>query len=76
MNLRILLLKTEKFSGFLRLGSRLFHSIIVDGKKRLLKVVFYINKGDIMYISSRVYFERLVGIKLDRYLGFSFSKTL
>ena len=46
MNLRILLLKTEKFSGFLRLGSRLFHSIIVDAKKRFLKkLCFMLTRG-------------------------------
>ena len=45
MNLRIiLLLKTEKLSGFLRRGSccsmLLFHSIMVDEKKIFEKVVF------------------------------------
>ena len=46
MNLRILLLKTEKFSGFLRLGSRLFHSITVDAKKRFLKkLCFMLTRG-------------------------------
>ena len=33
-NSRILLLKTEKLSDFLRQGSKLFHSIMVNGKKR------------------------------------------
>ena len=50
MNLRIFLLKTEKFSDFLRLGSRLFHSIMVDGKKSF--VVFCVSKRGIMYILS------------------------
>ena len=48
MNLRILLLKTEKFLGFLRLGSRLFHSIIVDGKKRFLKKLCFMLTREIL----------------------------
>ena len=74
MNLRILLLKTEKLSGFLIWGSRLFHSVIVDGKKELLKI-FVLTRG-ILCIFRVVYNKRLVRIKLNRYLGFSFSKTL
>ena len=55
MNLSIFLLKTKKLSDFLRWGCRLFHSIMFDGKKRVFeKVVFCVDKGDIMYISSRV----------------------
>ena len=37
MNLRILVLKTEKMFDFLKRGSKLFHSTIVDGKKKLWK---------------------------------------
>ena len=48
MNLRILVLKTEKLSDFPRRGSQLFNSITVDRKKEFLK------KGDVMYISSRL----------------------
>ena len=49
---------------------------MVDGKKRVFeKVVFRVNKGDICIFRVE-YNERLVGIKLNRYLGFSFSKTL
>ena len=32
MNLRILILKTDKLSAFLGPGSSLFHSMIVDGQ--------------------------------------------
>ena len=66
MNLRILLLKTEKLSGFLIWGSRLFHSVIVDGKKEFLKI-FVLTRG-ILCVFRVVYNKRLV--------GFSFSKTL
>ena len=54
MNLRIFFFKTKKFSDFLRWGSRLFHSIMVDGKKVFEKVLFCFKKGDIMYILSQV----------------------
>ena len=51
MNLRILLLKTEKFSDFLRWGSKLFHAIMGHGKNVFQKVVFCVK---VMYISSYV----------------------
>ena len=35
MNLRMLALKTEKLLDFLRSKSKLFHSIMVDGKDRV-----------------------------------------
>ena len=77
MNLRILLLRTKK-SDFLRWGPSLSHSIMVDGKKEFLKKLCFIKsfyKG-ILWIFRVEYNEHLVGIKLNRYLGFSFSKTL
>ena len=37
MKLSIFSLKTEILLEFLRLGSKLFHSIIADGKKNFLK---------------------------------------
>ena len=39
MNVRILILKSDKLSAFLKPGSNLFHSIIVDGKNEFLKKV-------------------------------------
>ena len=67
MNLWILLLKTKKLSDFLRWGSKLFNSVMVAGKKvfRRMLCIFRVEWN-----------ERLVGIKLKIYLGFSFSKTL
>ena len=83
MNLRILLLRTKKSSDFLRWGPSLSHSIMVDGKKEFLKklcfifFVFYKKfLQGILWIFRVEYNEHLVGIKLNRYLGFSFSKTL
>ena len=37
MNLRTLVLKSDKLSAFLRPGSGLFHSMIVDRKNEFLK---------------------------------------
>ena len=42
MNLRILVLKTEKMFDFLKRGSKLFHSTIVDGKKKALKKLCFV----------------------------------
>ena len=36
MNLRILILRIETLSDFLRRGSKFFHSIMLDGKGRVL----------------------------------------
>ena len=42
MKLSIFFLKTEILLEFLRLGSKLFHSIITDGKKELLKKLYFV----------------------------------
>ena len=42
MNLRILVLKSDKLSAFLRPGSNLFHSMIVDGKNEFLKKLWFV----------------------------------
>ena len=60
MNLRILVLKTKKLTGFLRRGSTL---------------LFMFGRG-ILCIFHVEYNEHLARIKLERYLGFSFSETL
>ena len=69
MNLRILVLKTDKVSSFLRSGSNLFHSMIVDGNKFLKKVVVCIKKGNISCAFLVEYNVRLTGIKLKKYLS-------
>ena len=74
MKLKILLLKTENFSDFLRQGSKLFHSIMVDRKKEFLKKLCFVLRKGMLCIFRVEYNERLVGIKLNRYLGFLFSK--
>ena len=76
MNLRILLLKTEKLSDFLRRGSKGFHSIMVDGKKDFLKMFCFVFRRGMLCVFRVEYKECLVGIKLKAYLGFSFSKIV
>ena len=71
MNLRILVLKTDKFSD-----SRLFHLIMVDGKKEFLKKLCFVLTRRILCIFRVEYNERLVGIKLNGYFVFSLSKIL
>ena len=45
-------------------------------KKRVFeKAAFFVKKGDVMYIRVE-YNERLIRIKLNRYLGLSLYKTL
>ena len=48
MNVRILVLKTNKLAAFLRPGNNLFRSTIVDGKNEILKtVVVCVKKGNV-----------------------------
>ena len=48
-------LKTEIILEFLRLGSKIFHSIIADEKKRIFeKVMLYLNKGNIALSSGSI----------------------
>ena len=41
MNLRMLVLKSDKLSAFLRPGSSSFYSMIVDGKNEFLKKLWF-----------------------------------
>ena len=50
MKLRIFLLKTEKFSDFLKSGSSLFQSVMVDGKEELLKKLCFVFRRGILCI--------------------------
>ena len=60
MKLSIFSLKIEILLGFLRLGSKLFHPIIVDEKKKkkriFEKVMLYLNKGNIIYSSYSLWY--------------------
>ena len=63
MNLRSLLLKTRKLSDFLRWRSKLFHSVMVDGKKELLKKLSFVFGRGMLRTFRVEYNELLVGIK-------------
>ena len=65
INVRILVLKTDKLSAFLRPGSNLF--VIVDGKNKFLKKFWFVFRRG-MFIAFLVeYNVRLTGIKLKIY---------
>ena len=57
MKFSIFSLKTEILLEFLRLGSKLFHSIIAEGKKRIFeKVMLCLNKGNIALSSGSIWY--------------------
>ena len=76
MKLSIFPLKTEILFEFLRLESKLFHSIKADGKKQFLKkLCFVLIRG--MMLSVLVAFDvYLTGMRWKRYFGSSYLKTL
>ena len=73
MKLSIFSLKTEILLGFLRLRSKLFHSIIADEKKRSFeKVMLCLNKGNIHSFQLVLVFSNVISnltpSKLDDFL--------
>ena len=76
IKLSIFYLKTEILLEFLRLGSKLFHSVTADGKKELFKTLCFVlirGKLPTVLVTCGVL---LTGIRLKRYFGCSFLKTL
>ena len=67
MNLRMLVLKSDKLSAFPRLGSSSFHSMIVDGKNEFLKTLWFALRRGILSAFLVGYNVGLTGIKLKRY---------
>ena len=67
MNLRILVLKSDKLSAFLRPGSNLFHSMIVDGKNEFLKKLWFVLRSGMFSAFLVWYNVGLAGIKIKRY---------
>ena len=67
MNLRILVLKSGKLTAFLRPGSNLFYSMIVDGKNEFLKELWFVLRRGMFSAFLVGYNVRLTGIKLKRY---------
>ena len=66
MNLRILVLKSDKYSAFLRPESNLFHSMIVDGKNKFLKKLRFVLRRRMFSMFLVEYNISLTGIKLKR----------
>ena len=75
MTLSIFSLKTEILLEFLRLGSKLFHSIMADGKKEFLKKLCFVLLRGILPTVLVAYGVLLTGMRLKRYFGCSFLKT-
>ena len=75
MKLSIFSLKTEILLEFLRLGSKLFHSIIADGKKEFLKKLCFVLIRGILLSVLVAYDIHLIGMRWKRYFGCSFLKT-
>ena len=76
MKLSIFSLKTEILLKFLRLGSKLFHSIIADAKKELLKKLCFALIRGILLSVLVAYDVHLTGMRWKRYFGYSLLKTL
>ena len=67
MNLRILVLKTDKLSkAFLRPGSNLLY-LILDGKNEFLKKLRFVLRRGMFNAFLVKYNLRLTGVKLKRY---------
>ena len=76
MKLSIFSLKTEILLEFLRLGSKLFHSIIADGKKEFLKKLCFVLIRGILPTVLVACGVLLTRMRLKRYFGCSFLKAL
>ena len=63
MKLSIFSLKTEILSDFLRLGSKLFRSVIADGKKEFLKKLCFVLIRGILLSVLVVYDVHLTGMR-------------
>ena len=66
---RILFLKTTKLFKFRRVGSKFFHSLIVEGKKEFLKKLCLMLKKGILSTFLVAYAWFFSGISLKRYWG-------
>ena len=67
MNVRMLVLKSNKLSAFLRPRSNLFHSMIVDGKNEFLQKLWFVLRRGTFSAFLVGYNVGLTGIKLKRY---------
>ena len=69
-------LKTDKLLAFLWPWSNLLHSMIVDGKNKFLKNLWFVLKRGIFSAFLVEHNVRLKGSKLKKYRGCSLFKTL
>ena len=76
MKLSIFSLKTEILLEFLRLESKLFHSMITDGKKGFWKKLCFVLMRGILPSVLVVYGGHLTEMRCKRHFGCSFLKTL
>ena len=76
INLRMLVLKSNKLSAFLRPGSNLFYSMIVDGKNEFLKKLLFVLRTGLFSAFLVGCNVGLTGIKQKMYWGCSLFKTL
>ena len=67
MNLTILVLKANKLSAFLRPGSNLFDPVIVDGKNKFFKRLWFVLRKGMFSAFLVECSVRLAGIKLKIY---------
>ena len=75
MQLSIFSLNAETLLEFLRLGLKLFNSIMADGKNVFFeKVMLCLNNGNAAVLVT--YDVRFIRTRLKRYFGSSFLKTL
>ena len=74
MKLSIFSLKTEILLEFLRLGSKLFHSIITDGKKEFLKKLCFVLIRGILLSVLVAYGVHLTGMRWKGILDVHFWK--
>ena len=73
-NFRILFLKSTKLREFRRVGSKLLHSIIVEGKKEFLKKLCLFLKQGMLSTFLVAYVQVFPGVSLKRYQGLLFCK--
>ena len=69
INFKILFLKAEKVLKFLTFKSKLFHSMTVDGKKRIYKKLCLPLKRGILSLVLVLYVLLTLGSILKRYSG-------
>ena len=75
MQLSVFSLNAETLLEFLRLGLKLFNSIMADGKNVFFeKVMLCLNNGNAAVLVT--YDVRFIRTRLKRYFGSSFLKTL